>query len=471
MLFRSAGLGADSLCGPARMAVDQAGNLYVADSGNNRVLVYNTPFDAASGEPGAGDTTADFVYGQGGAFTTRSCNPSGASATTLCNPSAVAVDAGGSIYIADAANNRVLEFAKAGDPPVASDAIANRSYGQGAIADFSDTLCADGVGPDPAPSDRGICNPGGVALDASGNLFVADTGNDRVIEIDAPLAGKQNAARVIGQGGDFTASGCNRGAMAPAAATLCAPAGLMFDLLGNLWVADVNNDRVLEYEPPFGADASAVMAVGQGAAGNLTTAGCNRGIATGDLNGVGADSLCAPAAMAVDSNFDLYVADTSNNRSLIYDGVVATPTATPTPTATASPTATATITASNTATATATATASATPSATPTQSAGGKLKVSPKSINFGKVAVGSRSKSRTIHLKNAGKTMLAAAVPTQGAPFLVSGGEFTIDPRGSMAVTIQFAPTVKGTARAVLEIVSSDPKHKTVTIKMSGAGT
>ena len=49
-----------------------------------------------------------------------------------------------------------------------------------------------------------MCNPGGVAIDASGNLFVADSGNNRVIEIDAPLAGTQNASRVFGQAGDFT---------------------------------------------------------------------------------------------------------------------------------------------------------------------------------------------------------------------------------------------------------------------------
>ncbi len=194
------GLGADSLCGPARMAVDQKGNLYVADSGNNRVLVYNTPFDASSGEPGAGDATADFVYGQGGGFTTRSCNPSGANATTLCNPSAVAIDGAGNIYIADAGNSRVLEFAKAGNPPSASDAIASRAYGQGGVSDFSDTQCADGVAGDPSASNHAMCIPGGVAIDASGDLFVADTGNNRVIEIDAPLAGTQNASRVFGQG-------------------------------------------------------------------------------------------------------------------------------------------------------------------------------------------------------------------------------------------------------------------------------
>ncbi len=154
------GLGADSLCGPARMAVDQAGNLYVADSGNNRVLVYNTPFNAASGEPGAGDATADFVYGQGGAFTTRSCNPSGANATTLVQSVVGGARRGGNIYIADAGNNRVLEFAKAGNPPGASDAIASRAYGQGAVSDFTDTQCADGVAGDPSPSDHAMCNAG-----------------------------------------------------------------------------------------------------------------------------------------------------------------------------------------------------------------------------------------------------------------------------------------------------------------------
>ena len=248
------GLGADSLCGPERMAVDQNGNLYVADSGNNRVLVYNTPFDASSGEPGAGDATADFIYGQGGGFTTRNCNPSGANATTLCNPSAVAVDSVGDIYIADAGNSRVLEFAKAGNPPTASDAIASRAYGQGGISDFSDAQCADGVAGDPPASNHAMCNPGGVAIDGSGNLMVADTGNNRVIEIDAPLLGTQNASRVFGQGADFTASGCNQHAMAPGVATLCGPAGLMIDVLGNLWVADANNDRVLEYAAPFSSD-------------------------------------------------------------------------------------------------------------------------------------------------------------------------------------------------------------------------
>ncbi len=206
------------------------------------------------------------------------------------------------------------------------------------MSDFTDVQCADGAGDDPAPSNHGMCIPGGVAIDPSGNLFVADTGNDRVMEIDAPLGGTQDATRVFGQGGDFTASGCNGGAMTPGAATLCAPEGLMLDLLGNLWVADVNNDRVVEYVPPFDADTAAAIVIGQGDGGSLDTSGCNRGIAPGDLYGLGADSLCAPAAVAVDSNIDLYVADSGNNRSMVYDGIVATPSPTPTATATATST-------------------------------------------------------------------------------------------------------------------------------------
>ena len=439
------GLGADSLCGPARMAVDAMGNLYVADAGNNRVLVYNTPFNAASGEPGAGDGSADFVYGQLGAFTTRSCNPGGANATTLCNPSGAAIDGAGNIYVADAGNSRVLEFAKAGNPPVASDAIASRAYGQGGVSDFSGTQCADGAGGDPPASNRAMCNPGGVAIDAAGDLFAADSGNNRVIEIDAPLAGTQDAARVFGQGADFTGSRCNRGGAAPTASTLCAPSGLMLDVIGNLWVADANNDRVIEYAAPFGSDSAASMALGQGDSGSFTTAGCDYGIAIGDLFGLGADSLCAPSAVAVDANIDLFVADTQNNRAMIYDGILMTPTpsATPTASATETPTPTATVTATATASATASSTATATPTAspTPTPQAGGKLKLKPKSINFGTVAVGSKSKSHILKIKNAGTVTMDAAVPTQGAPFVVSGGEFIVSPHGSMAVTIEFAPT------------------------------
>ncbi len=178
--------------------------------------------------------------------------------------------------------------------------------------------------------------------------------------------------------------------------------------------------------------------------------------------------------MAVDANIDLFVADAQNNRSMVYDGILATPTPTATATATASATTTATgsATATATATATASATVTATPTASPTQTpqAGGKLKLQPKSIKFGTVAVGSHSKPHQLKIKNAGTVTMDAAVPILGTPFVVNGGQFVVSPHGTMAVAIEFAPTVKGSVRAVLEIQSSDPKHRTVKVKVSGVG-
>jgi Abnormal spindle-like microcephaly-assoc'd, ASPM-SPD-2-Hydin len=173
------------------------------------------------------------------------------------------------------------------------------------------------------------------------------------------------------------------------------------------------------------------------------------------------------------------VADTNNNRAMIYDAILATPTPTATPTASATATGTASPTVSSTMTATATATTSATPTATATATAsptptpvmGGKLQVRPKSLKFGKVAIGSRSGAQTIKIENAGTVTMAAAVPTLGAPFVVTGGEFIVGAHGSMSVTIQFAPTVKGTEHGKLTITSSDPKRRSVIVKMSGRGT
>ena len=65
---------------------------------------------------------------------------------------------------------------------------------------------------------------------------------------------------------------------------------------------------------------------------------------------------------------------------------------------------------------------------------------------------------------------MMAAVPSRGAPFVVTGGEFMVNPHGSSTVTITFAPAAKGSAHATIEITSSDPKHRMVKVKMSGSG-
>jgi hypothetical protein len=123
-------------------------------------------------------------------------------------------------------------------------------------------------------------------------------------------------------------------------------------------------------------------------------------------------------------------------------------------------------------TTTATPTATATPSPTPTPFIGGKLALKPKSINFGKVRVGSKSKTHTVHIRNAGTVLLTGAVQMPAATFPVQSGagQFSVSPKGSRSVTIQFVPTVAGSAKSTIQITSSDPKHRTVTVNLKGIG-
>jgi hypothetical protein len=94
------GVSASSLNNPREVAVDAAGNVYVAE-GNNRVLVYHTPLTT--------DTVADVVLGQPN-FTSNTANNGGVSASSLHGPHGVAIDTAGNVHVADLYNNRVLVY-------------------------------------------------------------------------------------------------------------------------------------------------------------------------------------------------------------------------------------------------------------------------------------------------------------------------------------------------------------------------
>ncbi len=267
-----------TLCAPDGIAVDGAGNLYVVDEGNNRVLEYDTPFTT--------DTQPDLVFGQSGSFTTSACNKGGISASSLCGPAGVAADSAGNIYISDTGNNRVLEF----DLPLLDGAKADRVFGQG--GSFSGDECnAGGV------SSNSLCSPMAVAVDRSGNLYVTDNGNFRALEYNAPAAGKNATADLVfGQSNNFGSrvNGCVAG---PSAGVLCTPSGAGIDAAGNLYIADSSFSRVLEYDDPVGSKNTIADTVfGQP---DFATARCNSGV-------LGAASLCLPSGVALDPAGDLF---------------------------------------------------------------------------------------------------------------------------------------------------------------------
>lgn len=279
------GVGANRLCTPIGVAVDDAGNLYVADKNNSRVLEFDNPV--------ATDAIADRVFGQSD-FNGSGCNAGGVSAASLCTPIAVAVDGAGNVYISDD-NHRVLEY----DTPLSTDTVADRVFGQN--GDFTTNGC-NLVGLGNPPTASTLCQPAGIGVDLDGNLYVADASNNRVLEYDAPRTSDSVADVVFGQAGSFTSSACNP--------TMCAPQSVALDAGGNLYVPE-GESRVLVYITPQTTDTIADGVIGQPNFGNN---GCNAGFPHPDPA-----TVCYPLGATVDSEGNLYVADTSNNRVLEYD--------------------------------------------------------------------------------------------------------------------------------------------------------
>ena len=325
-------ISAKTLCYPTGVAVDGAGNLYVADQRDDRVLEYNAPVTSGA--------AANLVFGQGGSFTTSGC--ASVTANSLCKPSAVAVDSGGNVYIADHDNGRVLKYSA----PLATGTTADVVIGQ---PSFTVSGCT-------GTAVTSTCTPEALAVDSNGNLYVADLAANRVVEFNAPLTNNAAANHVFGQGGSFISAGCNQ--MGPGPDSLCEPWGVALDQAGNLYVSDWANARVLEYNTPLTTDTTADNVFGQ--AGSFTSASCNR-------FGISAASLCEPVGVAADASGNIFVVDGNNNRMVEYDAplgsLVAAKTATPVKTSTAAATSTPT----PAPTKTSTPAPSTTPTAAPTK--------------------------------------------------------------------------------------------------------
>jgi hypothetical protein len=453
-------ISASDLCFPEAIAADSLGNLYVADTGNNRVLEYSNPFTACNNTFPCVAGAAGIVVGQGVSFTTGVPNEGGLSASSLDSPAGVAVDSLGNVYVADGGNNRLLEY----NAPLISGAAAARVFGQGGSFTSNGCNSDNGGSFSSPPSAIDLCDPSGVALDGAGNLYVADFDNHRVLEYNTPLnpgsgesgAGDATADTVFGQNGSFTTKNCNGGVLnGLSAATMCVPEGLAVDGSGDLYVTDGSNNRVLEYNTPLTTDTIADRVFG--------TCGSFKKTACVDVD---ANSLMDPTGVAVDNAGHLYVADNQNNRVLEYAQplAVATPsaTATPTPTGAPTPTATTTPTGAATPTATATATTTLTPTPTPTPSGPGHISVNRKTLTLS--AAPGATASGSVTITNTGSGVLTANVtsPKHSAVLTETGGGngIPIGPGGMHIVTIMFAPTAKGSTKDQIVITSNDRKHK-----------
>jgi sugar lactone lactonase YvrE len=250
---------------PFGLAVDAAGNVYIADEGNSviRKMDITTQVTTFAGMPG--------VTGAANGVDT---------AASFYKPFGVATDAAGNVYVADAGNNQIRVITPAGVVSVfAGTGASGLGNGSAANATFN--------------------SPMGVAVDGSGNVYVADYGNDLIRKIST--AG--TVSTFAGSG----ATGADNGA--DTSATFNLPESVAVDAAGNVYVADNGNDIIRKITP----------------AGMVSTL-AGSGMA-GSANGTGtAASFNSPFGIAVDGAGNVYVADAGNNqiRKITAAGVVST---------------------------------------------------------------------------------------------------------------------------------------------------
>lgn len=308
---------------PAGIAVDAAGNFYIADAGNNTIRKITgggvvTTFAGLAGVAGSTDgaaTDARFrapsavaVSPVGTVYvadtfnqTIRAISPTGV-VTTLAGlansagavdgigavarfqfPSGVAVDQSGSVYVADSGNHTIRK--------VLSDGSTSTLAGAAGIAGTADSTIGTAAR---------FNYPGNLAIDTTGNLYVADTLNHTIRRVNTVTGAVVTFAGTAGVAGALDATGT--------AATFNRPTGVAVDTSGNVYVADTYNNLIRRIA----------------SSGVVTTLAGSVGQAGSDDGAGGLARFNQPFALTLDANGNIFIADTRNN-TIRRSGTVSAP--------------------------------------------------------------------------------------------------------------------------------------------------
>lgn len=278
----SAGFSGDSsaasgaqLYSPLGLTFDSSGNLYIADSVNARVR----KISGGTISTVAGDGTAGFIE-------ETVSTPTAATSAEMLAPTGVAVDSAGDIIIADAPNHVVWEV-------VEGSTASGLSIPAGTFVTIAGTNTGGYSGDGGLSGLAQLDFPTGVAVDKSGNIYIADSGNNVIREITA-----SNGVISTVVGGFATTQ------------QLHDPESVLVDSAGNLYISEQDGLRISKFSN-----------------GTLTVLAGNGYVGYSGDNGPGTDaSLNEPTAIALDSKGYLYICDTDNSviRKLSPDGIITT---------------------------------------------------------------------------------------------------------------------------------------------------
>jgi len=282
---------------PSGIALDGAGNLYIADSLHNRIRMVCASATSATiqGTSCTGAGIISTIAGSGNPSYAGDGGP--AASATLNTPGDVAIDGAGNLYIADSGNNVIRMIAAA--TGVITTIAGNNG---GAVCGSGSDAVGDGC-----PATQATLNqPQGVTLDANANLYIADTNNHRIREVSSASGVISTIAGNGFANGNGT-GGYNGDGIAATSAKLNFPYAVAFDASGNMYIPDSANHRIREVMAVGGIITPASTISTFAGTGNAAATPC-----TATPVAANQADVWSPSGVAVDAAGNVYIAETQN---------------------------------------------------------------------------------------------------------------------------------------------------------------